>query len=153
MSKERSVKKTHQPAGAGGWLRWPWAQHCGAVGHKVPGQTVAQSATAAFTWEARGCLGLQKHSLRLCSPSSHGDAVATAGTNTPSTDPARAGGVPGGNGKRQSCSWEPRSSFPHPTTAAAPQSISGSPFSILMNRKGSWDPLRQRPQRLDPPKE
>lgn len=64
-----------------------------------------------------------------------------------------AGGVPGGNGKRQSCSWEPRSSFPHPTTATAPQSISGSPFSILMNRKGSWDPLRQRPQRLDPPKE
>lgn len=37
----------------------------------------------------------------------------------PSADPAGAGRVPGCNGRRQGCSWEPHGSFPYPTTAAA----------------------------------
>lgn len=37
-----------------------------------------------------------------------------------------------------------------PQLLQPPESISRSPLSILMNRKGSWDPWRQQPQRLDP---
>lgn len=40
-----------------------------------------------------------------------------------------------------------------PQPLQPPKSISSSPLSILMNRKGSWDPLRQQPWRLNPPKE
>lgn len=36
---------------------------------------------------------------------------------------------------------------------SSPKSIYSSPLSILMNRKGSWDPRRQQPRRLNPPKE
>lgn len=37
----------------------------------------------------------------------------------PTEDPAGARRVPGCNGRRQGCSWEPQGSFPYPTTAAA----------------------------------
>lgn len=60
--------------------------------------------------------------------------------------PAVTGEGRAGAGNRMTPSLTPQPLQP-------PKSISSSPFSILMNRKGSWDPWRQQPWRLDPPKE
>lgn len=71
----------------------------------------------------------------------------------PIATPAGQEGSPAVTGEGRAAAGNRRAPSLTPQPLQPPKSISSSPLSILMNRKGSWDPLRQQPWRLNPPKE
>lgn len=71
----------------------------------------------------------------------------------PIATPAGQEGSPAVTGEGRAAAGNRRAPSLIPQPLQPPKSISSSPLSILMNRKGSWDPLRQQPWRLNPPKE